>query len=573
MEDNNNELLPELIDDSEPLDLPESKRKVYTEQGDPEITSLHQKWKRGKLNIQPDFQRGFVWDPIKASRLIESILLDIPLPVIYLSQEKDGIEYVIDGQQRLTSFFSFIDGKLLGKDFKLNKLNVFTELNGNYFKDLPDELQDKILYYKIRTITFQKESKQDLKFEVFERLNTGAVSLNDQELRNCIYRGKYNDLLWKLSEDETFCELLGYKEPQKRMLDVEFVLRFAAFYHNTFINYTPPIKKFLNNDMEKYRNISDQDSLKLRNAFKNTVSIIKSFLGGHAFKRFYSGNESQPNGNWEKKKFNASLYDIMMDTFARIDKNQAMQNLDAMREVFINLLTSDQQFIDSIELSTSSKQAIHMRFTKWRNALDSIFSITQKEPRCFSSQLKEILYKSNPTCTICNQKILNIDDSALDHIEQYWTGGKTIPENARLTHRYCNNARSRGNDIPIIVEFPGNPIIDRTRRSTQRIIVIENDKIFCKSSVAVLIEAANWLIKKGRITTSKCPIKLKDSGSSYLINTRPIHEDGREFYKGGTKLLNNLYIDKNWSQDICIKKTKELLFYCDIPATQFDLDE
>ncbi|PIS44093.1 MAG: hypothetical protein COT22_12405, partial [Ignavibacteria bacterium CG08_land_8_20_14_0_20_37_9] len=219
MEDNNNELLPELIDDSEPLDLPESKRKVYTEQGDPEITSLHQKWKRGKLNIQPDFQRGFVWDPIKASRLIESILLDIPLPVIYLSQEKDGIEYVIDGQQRLTSFFSFIDGKLLGKDFKLNKLNVFTELNGSYFKDLPDELQDKILYYKIRTITFQKESKQDLKFEVFERLNTGAVSLNDQELRNCIYRGKYNDLLWKLSEDETFCELLGYKEPQKRMLD------------------------------------------------------------------------------------------------------------------------------------------------------------------------------------------------------------------------------------------------------------------------------------------------------------------------------------------------------------------
>lgn len=222
MEENNTEILIEqLKEESEALELPELKRKVYTEQGDPEIESLYRKWKDGDLDIQPDFQRGFVWDIIKASRLIESILLDIPLPVIYLSQEKDGREYVIDGQQRLTSFFSYIDGKLpdpqlpFGKDFKLNSLNVFSELIGKYFKDLPKELQKKIRYYKIRTITFRKESEQDLKFEVFERLNTGSVSLNDQELRNCIYRGKYNDLLWELSEDKTFRELLRIKN-QKR---------------------------------------------------------------------------------------------------------------------------------------------------------------------------------------------------------------------------------------------------------------------------------------------------------------------------------------------------------------------
>ena len=223
MQENNNEILIEqLKEESEALEVPELKRKVYTEQGDPEIESLYRKWKDGDLDIQPDFQRGFVWDIIKASRLIESILLDIPLPVIYLSQEKDDRECVIDGQQRLTAFFSYIDGKLpdprlpFGKDFKLNSLNVFTELIGKYFKDLPKELQKKIRYYKIRTITFRKESEQDLKFEVFERLNTGSVSLNDQELRNCIYRGKYNDLLWELSEDKTFRELLGIKKPEKK---------------------------------------------------------------------------------------------------------------------------------------------------------------------------------------------------------------------------------------------------------------------------------------------------------------------------------------------------------------------
>ena len=578
MEDNNNEIPPEQINDSEPLDLPESKRKVYTDQGDPEIESLYRKWKDGDLDVQPDFQRGFVWDVIKASRLIESILLDIPLPVIYLSQEKDSREYVIDGQQRLTSFFSFIDGKLpdpllpFGKDFRLNSLNVFTELNGIFFKDLPKELQKKIRYYKVRTITFRKESEQDLKFEVFERLNTGAVSLNDQELRNCIYRGKYNDLLWKLSEDKTFRELLEIKKPEKRMRDVELVLRFAAFYHNSFINYKPPIKKFLNNDMEKYRNITDQDASKLQDAFKNTVSLIKSFLGEHAFKRFYSGNESQPNGYWEKKKFNASLYDILMDTFARIDKNQAMQNLDAMREAYIDLMTTDQRFIDSIELSTSSTQAIHMRFTKWRNTIDSIFSITQKEPRCFSSRLKEILYKTNSTCAICDQKILSVDDSALDHIEQYWTGGRTIPENARLTHRYCNNARSRNDAIPVLGSIPRNPIITRTRRRAQRTIVIEDDKIYCKSSVAILINTANWLIKKGKISSSNCPIKLQGGGSSYLINTRPYHENGRLFI-GAKELKNNLFLEGNWSAENCIKWSKELLLRFGISATKFDLDD
>ncbi len=132
-----------------------------------------------------------------------------------------------------------------------------------------------------------------------------------------------------------------------------------------------------------------------------------------------------------------------MGTFARIDKNIVMQNLDAIREAYMNLMTSDKQFIDSIELSTSSTSMINIRFKKWNNAIDSILSTTSKEPRCFSYELKEILYKTNSTCAICNQKIIDIDDSALDHIEQYWAGGKTIPENARLTHRYCNNARSR----------------------------------------------------------------------------------------------------------------------------------
>lgn len=132
-----------------------------------------------------------------------------------------------------------------------------------------------------------------------------------------------------------------------------------------------------------------------------------------------------------------------MYTFTREDKNKVYQNLDSIREALIYLMTNDQDFIDSIELSTSSAQAVTKRFDKWRLALQDIIGVRQKEPRYFTLELKQELYDADPTCSICSQKIQNIDDAAVDHIEQYWTGGKTIPENARLTHRYCNWARPR----------------------------------------------------------------------------------------------------------------------------------
>lgn len=430
--------------DTDEQDDLSDKRKIYTEQGDPEIDSLHKRFLKGRLNVQPEFQRQFVWDEVKSSRLIESALLDIPIPIVYLSEEKDGKENVIDGQQRLTSFFSFIDGKFPdSKEFKLKKLNVFTELNGKKFNQLSEELQDKITTYKIRVIKFKKESDGDLQFEIFARLNSGSVPLNDQELRNCVFRGKFNELLKELSQDKDFKYLLGIATPDRRMKDRELVLRFATFHFYTYLNYAAPIKKFLNDSMEKYQNISSSDETNLRNAFKNTVQIIRSLLDTNAFKRFYRGDEKNKNGKWETQKFNVSLFDILMYSFAREDKNTVYQNLDRIREALIDLMTKDQDFIDSIELSTSSKKAVTNRFDKWRFTLQTILGVGAKEPRCFTLQLKQKLYEADDSCAICGNKIRNIDDAAVDHIEQYWTGGKTIPDNARLTHRYCNNARPR----------------------------------------------------------------------------------------------------------------------------------
>lgn len=434
------------IGENQVVPIDQARRSIHTKSVDPEVNSLYEKWKRGKLILQSEFQRHFVWDSKKSSRLIESALLSLPLPIIYLAEEPDGKESVIDGQQRLTSFFSFIDGRFPnGKPFKLTGLEVFRELARKSFPDLEERLQDKIRYFEVRTITILNNSDSDVKFEIFKRLNTGSVPLNDMELRNCIYRGPYMDLLKKeLAIDSTFRDLIGQKDMDIRMKDIELVLRFASFYHATYLKYQQPMRRFLNMDMDEYRSISDREKIELRDAFKNSVQIIFSLFGNSAFRRFYRGNATDPNGKWEIKKFNASLYDVLMGVFCDKDKNQVYAALDPIREGLINLMTSNEDFIDSILISTSSPEKVRRRFDLARGVVEDILRDYKVQPRCFSAALKQELFERDPTCAICDQRIQLIDDAAIDHIDQYWRGGKTIPENARLTHRYCNLSRSRG---------------------------------------------------------------------------------------------------------------------------------
>lgn len=414
------------------------RRKIFTDKLDPPIDSLYLKHKRGDLILDPLFQRRPVWDYVRQSKLIESVLLEVPIPVFYLAESQDGTEEVIDGQQRFRSFFDFLDGK-----FSLRGLKAIPEINGKKFPELEKPMQKLIGNYSVRTVTFKKESDENLRFEIFERLNTGAMPLNAQELRNCIYRGNYNQLLIDLSEDQDYRYLMGLVGPERRMKDVEYVLRFASFFHSTYLNYRPSMARFLNEDMRKYQRISQDDVNELSKAFKQTMSIIRSLLGKNAFHRFYRGEEGKFNGYWEQKRFNASIYDVLTWGFTRYDKNALMSNLDSIREAWISLMSNDEDFIESIERSTSSLKYVTYRFDAWRKVLDEVMANTTKQPRCFTRKLKQELYNTDSTCPLCLQHIVDVDDAAVDHIEQYWLGGKTIEENARLTHRYCNWARPK----------------------------------------------------------------------------------------------------------------------------------
>jgi len=426
--------------------------EVRVEYKDLSIRELYELWKDGDLILDPKFQRYKVWDIKKSSVLVESVLLDIPIPTIYLAEDKDNRLIVVDGQQRLNALLGFMDGTIELYDirrkkwnkveFKLRGLNVLKELNDKRFVDLDDPLKRKYKTFTLRVVVIKKDSSPEVRYEIFERLNKGAVQLNNQELRNCIYRGPYNDLIIELSEDEDFLFLLGLNDPDPRMRDKELVLRFLAFYHTPYLNYKGPMKYFLNKEMEKYRYINKRETDKLRKVFRKSVELCKYVFGDKSFRRFALGDSNNPNGYWEKK-INKALFDITMWGFTPYEKNQIIPLSDSIREELIFLMTSDEEFIESITRSTDKKEHIHIRFTKWQQALERIVGIPKREPRTFSLKLKEELWNKDPYCAICNQRINLLDDAEIDHIEEYWRGGKTIPENARLVHRYCNRARKR----------------------------------------------------------------------------------------------------------------------------------
>ncbi len=203
--------------------------KIRLDKSDRSLAEFVRWYKSGRLIVNPEWQRNYVWDRKQASRLIESFLLDIPVPVVYLAKTEDGKYEVIDGLQRLTSVFRFFDNELA-----LNGLDILTDLNRKTFNDLDEPLQHKLEDTTLRSFELSSDTNKDIHFVVFERLNTGGTKLNDMEIRNCLFRGPLNDLIKELSENKDFISCINQRSLSKRMNDRALVLRFLAFYERTY---------------------------------------------------------------------------------------------------------------------------------------------------------------------------------------------------------------------------------------------------------------------------------------------------------------------------------------------------
>ncbi len=455
--------------------VPKAQRNIRTQPSDPTIKDLCDRIDKGRLNPQADFQRKYVWkdDTTLKSRLIESVFLDVPIPNIYTAEEDDGTEVVIDGQQRLQTFHGF-----LNNDFRLRGLTVCEELNHKNYRALGEigdgSLQYKIDNYPLRIIKILKDSDSEVRFDIFERLNRGSVKLNDQELRNCIYRGDFNDFLKDVARDKDFQILLGSKE-HKRMQDVEFALRFFAFHERTHLKYRHPMKHFLNGFMKHYQHADPTKLERYRAQFRKAVTAVRSLFGDHAF-NLYS-NKNNASGKYEKV-VNKGLYDVLLYGCTLYEKHQLVPYKDSLKEELFWLMTNHDQFSDSITgTGTDNKKKVTTKVGIWLNSLEEILGTPQTEPRCFSWEIKNRLWGKHPVCGICRQAIESVDDAEMDHIEFYWKGGGTVPENARLAHRYCNRARRISREQDGIVFVKRGPEYHKVNDSLTNLEKSIRDKI------------------------------------------------------------------------------------------------
>lgn len=302
----------------------------------------------GELVLAPDFQRKNVWKKEQQSELIESILMGIPIPLIYLFEDENGVRHIIDGMQRTTALKLFINNEL-----SLTNLSMLPDLSGKKFKDIPPLLKAKLEDYHLHCYVVQPPTPEHIKFTIFERINRGGMSLNKQEMRHALYQGKATTLLQELAESKAFQLSTGHSVKLNRMRGRYLVLRFIALYLLTTdrlsgIQYNSDIDTFLALVM-KYLNTKASDDLikQTKTACLSGMNNAHQVLGSNAF-RF------RPKGDSKRRPVNMGLFEVLV--FALCELNLSNLKLEKAKEILDEYkLNIDQTNLFSSSLDTAER--------------------------------------------------------------------------------------------------------------------------------------------------------------------------------------------------------------------------
>nr|VFK58640.1 MAG: Protein of unknown function DUF262 [Candidatus Kentron sp. UNK]VFK68502.1 MAG: Protein of unknown function DUF262 [Candidatus Kentron sp. UNK] len=298
-----------IISEDEDYESAPPDYEINTYPADFTLEVLHQKWKAGDILI-PDFQRRFVWKQVQASKLIESFLVGLPVPAVFLYRErKSQKSLVIDGQQRLKSIFFFFEG-YFGSEvrgarrvFSLTGLSPKSAFSGKKFEDLPEEDKRRLKDSVLRSFIVQQLDPNDdtSMYHIFERLNTGGTLLTNQEIRNCVFHGDFIRFLEEINENSAWKSILGKSVPDTRRKDIELIVRFLAM--RDIDAYKRPMKDFLSRFMKKNRNASKEVLEGNRRIFTQTCQKVVGSLGEKPF-HIRSG-------------LNAAVFDAVMVAFSK----------------------------------------------------------------------------------------------------------------------------------------------------------------------------------------------------------------------------------------------------------------
>lgn len=355
-------------DENDIEEIPKEKRILRTQAYDKSVSDLVAMMP-DDIKLDPDYQRSYIWDNKKASLLIESILLNVPIPVIYVEEEEDSTWNVVDGLQRLNSLRRFF-----ANEFKLSGLEVLSELNKSQFSTLNAKAQRVLKNGILRIIVILQESHPEIKYDIFQRLNRGSVRLNEQELRNCLYRGKLNEEVREMRELKALQQILGLKRPHPRFVDAELVLRSIALISRfdpktgTLEKYRGKMKGFLNLFMQEKKDASSSEIEAFKKSFVHSLESSFAVFGEKAFRRI------EPTNRVAERQINRAIMDVIMVGFSYYDQKRINSKKNEIQEAFFNLLTSDEKFHDTITVGTSDKVKLEYRLVAWCKTLTRVMS-------------------------------------------------------------------------------------------------------------------------------------------------------------------------------------------------------
>ena len=324
------------------------------------ISNIVENLKDGDIILDPDFQRiPNLWDAQKQSRLIESLIIRIPLPTFYFDAGNNDKLIVVDGLQRLHAIKRFM---ALETDdpqrLFLTGLEYLTEYNGRSFEMLPPNIQKRIKSQVITAYIIRAGTPDKVRTSIFTRINTGGLTLEPAEIKNSVYRGQAADLLKELAHSEEFLQATRGKIESSRMLDCEFINRFLAFYLLGLKQYSGNLEEFLNNVMVRLQKESN-DTLKIcRKDFLKAMKYAYNIFGELAFRKI--------NANGKYGRINKPLYDAVSVNLAILDEcdcEKLLKKKDKLIDKYTYLL-KDKEFIDIITNGTAKIQNVQNRYIK-----------------------------------------------------------------------------------------------------------------------------------------------------------------------------------------------------------------
>ena len=309
--------------------------------------------------MDPDFQRDFIWDIDKQSKLIESVLMRIPLPVFYIAENEDGRMVVVDGLQRLSTFWNFVNGQL-----RL-RLPDNLSLNGSHFAELENYLQNRVEDCNLTLYVIDSKAPERARLDIFERVNSGAP-LTRQQMRNSLYMGQSTRFLKKEASTTLFLEATGRSLNWRQMRDREFINRFCGFQLCSLDEYRGDMDLFLSDTLKKMNRLEiaqiEQLSAQLRTGLSNNFTLF----GRYAFRKHTRAQEGR------RSPINASLWDVMCTGLSRYDTRLVEAQKNLLLRAFYRLL-DDEAFNDAISLGTNQAIKVNRRFRMANDMFREVF--------------------------------------------------------------------------------------------------------------------------------------------------------------------------------------------------------